>query len=361
MSIYPRTFFCTNCNFEATHPFDGSLIYYYKNSGGDVIYAPTGVGWCSDCNTIVPIQLGISNRILNNEILDSEKQLEKINQNFFSKILQSRKGIQKGIAFSIKKKRDLLSVLNGNDSIQACLKCNGANVVSLSEDNGKVVLSNKSPFIHSCGGDIQMKTEKSYRFYIESEGVLIKPVHKTIKKINFFRMNNIKSTDEIPYFNYIRETLIDLLVFERTLMINNNDKLHGFKCQALIDKAHRRDFILERFFFVYSLCGVENWPINLELMKEYLIGIVQLEYNITTEQSYLLTNNRIEFYKLELELITKSNYPYPGKIIWSLYNPSYKTLSHDLTVDCEKNFLASIFLFHHIVSFIENKLTSFRT
>lgn len=367
MSVPATTIYCTKCKFEKSYFHEGTL-FNYTLPNGDKIYAPTGIGWCMACNSLVLLQKGLSIIVLKDKIKTLNLELKKLNKSFLRILSGSKKKRIKNIQFEISQTQKYLSVLNGKSSLHSCIDCGSTNVQSLLVISDEVTLADKSTYFHvNCGGQFKFKSDKSgIRIHYAIEEIDINPVQ--LPKTNSVVLDNDKkpndngknlTTDDIPNFSFITDVINNLLASERDVLKNQKEKLFGFQNESIFQPSFNRHFLIERFLFIYSFMNTEKWPMDLELMKQYVTIVASKIYKISNHEASDFANNRIAFYKKELEMLVKLKHPHPGKIIYSLYNPSLKELTHDITTDFENNSIACFYLIQIILGSLEKEIKEF--
>lgn len=367
MSVPSTTFYCTRCDFEKSYFHEGTL-FNYTLPNGDKIYAPTGLGWCMNCNTLVLLQKGLSIITLNDELKNLNLELNKLNKSFLRYLSRSRKKEIKNIQFKIVQTQKYLAVLNGRSSLHSCIDCGCTDILALSIISDELTLSDKSTYFHvNCGGQLKSKVDKSgIRIHFDNEEKDITPVF-TQRSIPINNKNaeqliqNKKTitTDDIPNFSFITDVIKNLLDSERNVLTNQKEKLFGYQCEKIFMSSFYRNFLIERFLFIYSFIKTEKWPIDLELMKQYVSIVASKTYKISCHEASLFTENRVAFYKKELEMLVTLKHPHPGKIIWSLYNPNSKKLTHEIDNDFENNSIACFYLIQIILGTLEKEIKKF--
>jgi hypothetical protein len=353
-----RSYTCSKCDFE--QPFNHENVsFYYTTTKGSKIKAPIGPGWCLDCDKIVLLQYGLSSSDLKREIDLLDRILEKQNKSFFQYLSKTKMDEIKKNRLQVIEKKEYISVLKGKCSVNSCLDCSSLKVFQLPRKVADYNFPDISSLTHiNCGGKLIENVEYS-SIHVFLSDVYIEPVFisdsNSIKTKNDENLDTNKnlSTNNIPNYTFITEVIKKLLDFERHVLINQKDKLHGFQCEKLIHSPYSRQFLIERFIFIYSFLKFEKWYMDLELMKSYISQVATKTYMISNQDAFKFVETRIDFYKRELEQLIKRKHPQPGKIIWSLYNPSCRKMSSEIDVDIEENLLACSYLIQCILGTVE--------
>jgi tetratricopeptide (TPR) repeat protein len=163
---------------------------------------------------------------------------------------------------------------------------------------------------------------------------------------------------EIQHYEFITGVINEVLSFEKEMIKTKSDELLDFKCPNLFNPQFYTRFMIERFLYINACVQYFNLNFSLDEMKNYVNSISMKEYNFSNTESLNFFEKRIKFYEKELEMLSTFKYPHPGKIIWSLYNPSNDEISHDLNSMFESN-IACFQLFHIINKTITEELSEY--
>ena len=169
MSLPPRYILCTRCDFEQPYPFDGCL-YKYRCPGGEEVLVPVCIGWCMHCNKFVIVQEGLVVSHLISRLATLKKRLITIKKSFLYHLSSSWKREAKDLLFRIDTISKQLLILNGRNSLNACLTCGSVEVFPITKDI--------ETFSHiDCGGDFRYyMDEDGIRFHIAIDDKFVEPV-----------------------------------------------------------------------------------------------------------------------------------------------------------------------------------------
>ncbi|MGI8437667.1 MAG: hypothetical protein ACR2NX_12325 [Chthoniobacterales bacterium] len=174
MSAPLYQFTCTKCDFEGRYAF-GRGGYVYRLPDGSRAYVPRVVGWCSDCQTIMAIQSGISLSKLEQQCRTLEASLPPKPRPFLSRLFAKREDWKtQHMRSEIREKQQLLTLLDGRTALAACMLC-GCTSVTPMELDAKCETT-LLPYPHpGCGGRLIM-TESARIAWQLRDPEIIEPV-----------------------------------------------------------------------------------------------------------------------------------------------------------------------------------------
>lgn len=352
-------FKCSKCKFEQSYSYGGK-IYYYKLQNGDKIPIKKGPGWCFNCKTVTHLHLGMSSDLLKDEILTLENQIAGIKKkkSIFRSLTKFEKQEIEKFHQIINNNKMYLSVLNNQSSVHGCMECGGLYVFPLNFDSEFTYsFPSKTSYLHpNCEGQL-LHEYSEFRIRLKTDEVFVSPLFLKTSKETLSTTSRPIGPDEIPNYEEVTQMISTVLNHERNLLENHQDKLFGFYSTSIIDKNMNTQFMIERFLFIYSYFKHKKKNIDLELMLNYVSAMASKKYNIEMDYAYYLSTERTEYYLTELDLLNTLEHPHPGKIVWSLYNPSLDKLSNEMDDKFEDNLLGGMFLFRNIIHVIEELCT----
>lgn len=358
MSLPLRIYYCSKCKFEQSDIGLGH-IYVYKFNDGTKIKVPTMQGWCFNCNKIERIQKGISPSILKSEIERLDNKLKKIKKRLFIPFSIFEKSEITKIKEEIELKQKYLQLIGDRTSINCCIQCGSINVFPIELSPDSTPIPETTTFTHiNCGGNIKMRYE-DIRFNIKCTEAELFPRFLSNDNQKSINKEHLVTTDDIPNYSFISDAIIKIIDYERNILLTQKDKLFGFKNEIINEASFHRHFMIERFLFFYSIIKYERIHLDLELMKDYIAAVATKVYKITINQAYEFIDDRIDFYINELDMLNKLEHPHPGKIVWSLYNPSCNKLNHQTDESFESNIIAGAYLIQNILGVFNEEVIQY--
>lgn len=355
MSMPLCIFHCTKCDFEQSFTRAGAHYVYEKNNG-ETISAPTCIGWCMKCNEVTLLLTGLNPEILNEEILRNEKIIsDDINKRSLIRLNLSEyeKQVKSNLLEEINKKKVYLEILKDKVSVNYCLNCNTTDVFPIFLSPDTFSFPETTTYAHiNCGGQLQVKWS-DVRMSFKSQQKIIKPLF--LNKAHE-RNEEPLSNDKIPHYSFVTGIISKLLDMEAYYIKTHKDKFEGFHPKLLFDKEFDSKLMIERFLFLYAYLSLKEVKFDFSIMKNYVQRIAMEQYSLNTSDAENFFTKKIKFYKTELDIFTKSNFPHPGKVIWALYNPTHKELTHELTKDIEQNFIAGNMILSLFVKVINDEI-----
>lgn len=140
----------------------------------------------------------------------------------------------------------------------------------------------------------------------------------------------VKNPREIDHYDFISGVINEILEFEKEEIQKVKSNLSNFKCPILFENNSHIKLMIERYLYLSSLIKHFALEINLSEMDKYVNSMSIEEYELTASDSLKFFEERKAFYSRELEMLSKFKHPHPGKIVWSLYNPSTKERTNDV-------------------------------
>lgn len=177
MSVPLTVFYCTKCDFNQSFSY-GGITRMYQLPNGNKIYAPQTAGWCTKCNSVELILLGLSSYTLEVEIDNLNKRLADINNNRTGENHLSKFEIDEisRIKKNVEEKENYLSVLNGKTSMNSCVECGSNEVFPFHLSPDGVPWPHATSFAHvNCGGQIKKKY-LDIRFHFRQQEVIVSPI-----------------------------------------------------------------------------------------------------------------------------------------------------------------------------------------
>lgn len=157
MSAPVYDFTCTACDFKGSY-VSGTGRVVYQVPDGSMIDVPWTTAWCSRCGTIRRIQSAVSAAELEAEC----HRLESVppRKRSFWDILFRRDDPTANLRRQqLREKQQLLAVLNGCDSLNACLRCGSADVQLMRWGEADET-PRPTGYLHpGCGGELLVSSE----------------------------------------------------------------------------------------------------------------------------------------------------------------------------------------------------------
>lgn len=150
------------------------------------------------------------------------------------------------------------------------------------------------------------------------------------------------SPSDIRHFDFISGVINEILEYEKQEIPKIKSPLSKFQCPVLSDENSHVKLMIERYLYLSSLIKHFGLEMNLSDMNQYVNSISIEEYKLSASNSKKFMDQRIAFYSRELEMLKKFKHPHPGKIVWSLYNPSPKERTDDVNSMFESDLIAGL-------------------
>ena len=147
-------FTCTTCDFSSSYA-SGKGAVVYQVPDGSVVHVPWDTAWCSHCQTIQRSQQGLSSCEIEGEVGRLESSLPRRR----SRIVRLSRGAdayEDRAREELRTKRQLLAILRGRNSLNACMVCGCADVQpmdwGLANDTPRIL-----PYSHpGCSGQLMV-------------------------------------------------------------------------------------------------------------------------------------------------------------------------------------------------------------
>jgi hypothetical protein len=150
-------FTCTVCDFEGSYA-SGTGRVVYQVCGGSIIDVPWTTAWCSRCGTIRRIQRALSAAELQSECQRLES-LPPRKRRFWHVLFRHDDRTATRCCRQLREKQQLLALLGGRDSLNACLRCGSAEVQVMDwprADETQRPIGHLHP---GCGGELLVSSE----------------------------------------------------------------------------------------------------------------------------------------------------------------------------------------------------------
>ena len=163
------------------------------------------------------------------------------------------------------------------------------------------------------------------------------------------KSNNESKTDspklslrDILHYEFMSGVINEILEYEKQEIPKIKSPFGNFNCPVFIENNFHVKLMIERYLYLSSLIKHLGLKIDLTEMDKYVNSISKEEYKLAGSDSKKFMNLRKEFYSRELDMLKKFKNPHPGKIIWSLYNPSPTERTNDVNSMFEPDIIAGL-------------------
>lgn len=286
---------CSRCEYSTDYKPDMGENYYYRGLSKHSKYPLIRYAWCNDCRKFVPVQLGINAELTKSAIQSHYKNLLELEKSII-------KPVKTRIEIELTKNKlfdaVILNALTGGiDTHTSCVLCGSYNVVFKDIENQ----------IWRCPkcktGFLVLEKEN------DDDDVLLRRGEKIIVPRSHFY-------DIIPK---IVHCAID--------MISNEGVYYGLRSNAeMLSVLTRKTSYIDRIALIYAILvmllnkQIPKEPFVLDII-EHLSGIEFVERDI----KHLIVarlDERIEYFKSEIEIELECSAFIPSAIIKTLMNPT---------------------------------------
>lgn len=291
---------CTHCDFSVDYSIDNGADYHYHGLSMHSQFPIIEYAWCNDCKKFVHVQLGIHSQIglgkkLYQELISLEKKFLKTSS-VRNKIERTKALLFDSVILN--------AMTDGKETINSCVLCGSNNVV----------FKNLKEEIWQCPkckiGSLKLKEEKN-----DDDGLLLR------RGEIFITPTSKKYATKYYLVSKVLSCGIDIInnesVFYRHL--DNVNMLATLK-------SRYKTSLIDRISLIYSVLTIMfKYPIRKEVfVLDMLSELMDMEFVTDDIKNHVVArfDERIEYFKSEIEIEMKCSSFLPSAMIKTLENPA---------------------------------------